>query len=114
MKNVKLEEVEPGMVLARDVKGRFGRGLLMAGNMVTEKHIKIFRSWGITEVIIEKEPGGGRPEFKKSHEDHEGNARQEAQLQKLFKFNDGKHPAVRELFQVALKRKIKIQPPQEQ
>ncbi len=114
MKNVKLEEVEPGMVLARDVKGRFGRGLLMAGNMVTEKHIKIFKSWGITEVIIEKEPGSGTAELKKSREDHGGNARQEAQLQKLFKFNDGKHPAVRELFQVALKRKINFQPPQEQ
>ncbi len=114
MKNVKLDEVEPGMILARDVKGRFGRGLLLAGNMVTEKHIKIFKSWGITEIIIEKKTGSGADELKKPSEVHGSHDRQEAELQKLFKFNDGKHPAVRELFQVALKRKINFEPPQEQ
>lgn len=114
MKNVKLEEVEPGMILARDVKGRFGRGLLLTGNMVTEKHIRIFKSWGITEIIIEKKLDSGIDELQKSPEVHESHVRQEAELQKLFKFNDGKHPAVRELFQVALKRKIDFNPPREQ
>jgi len=49
MKNIKLDEIGAGMVLARDVKGRFGSGLLVAGNVVTEKHLKILKSWGITE-----------------------------------------------------------------
>ncbi len=114
MKIIKLEELEPGMVLARDVKGRFGRGLLLSGNMVTEKHIKIFQSWGITEVIVEKKLGTIPDELKKSDEDQESHDRQEAQLLKLFKFNDDKHPAVRELFQVALKRKVNFKSAQEQ
>lgn len=107
MKNIKLDEVRPGMVLARDVKGRFGRGLLLAGNVVTEKHVKIFKSWGITELIIEKNPVSDEVELKKPA--HPQYARIEARTRELFKFNDIKHPAVRELFQISLDRKIKFQ-----
>ena len=53
VKTLRLSEIEPGMILARDIKGRFGRGLLQAGNTITAKHIKIFKSWGITEINIE-------------------------------------------------------------
>ena len=114
MRNIKLEEIEPGMVLARDVKGRFGRGLLLSGNKVTEKHIRIFKSWGIAEVTVEIISGGVSGELIKSSEAQVIHDQQKAQLQKLFKFNDDNHPAVRELFQVALKRKINANSTQEQ
>ncbi len=113
MKKIKLDDMKSGMVLAREVKGRFGRGLLSAGNMLTEKHIKIFKSWGITEIIIEKNPESGQEEMKSSLEVPAQYDRVERQLRELFKFNDIKHPAVKELFQISLMRRLNCQPPRE-
>ena len=113
MKNVKLDEIKAGMVLARDVKGRFGRGLLLAGNVVTEKYLKIFKSWGITEIIVEKDQVGSEEDLKKPAETSAHYDRIERRMKGLFKFNDLKHPAVRELFQIALDRNLIRHPPQE-
>ena len=113
MKNVKLDEIKAGMVLAREVKGRFGRGLLLAGNVVTEKHLKIFKSWGITEIIVEKDPVGSEERLEKPAEAPAHYDRMERRMKGLFKFNDLKHPAVRELFQIALNRNLDLHPPEE-
>ena len=113
MKNVKLDEIKAGMVLAREVKGRFGRGLLLAGNVVTEKHLKIFKSWGITEIIVEKNEAGSEERLEKPAETPAHYDRIERRMKGLFKFNDLKHPAVRELFQIALNRNLDLHPPQE-
>lgn len=113
MKNIKLDEIKAGMVLARDVKGRFGRGLLLAGNVVTEKHLKIFKSWGITEIIVEKNQVSSEEGLKKPAEASAHHDRIERRMKGLFKFNDFKHPAIRELFQIALNRNLNLHPPQE-
>ena len=113
MKNVKLDEIRSGMVLARDVKGRFGRGLLLAGNVVTEKHLKIFKSWGVTEIIVEKNQESSEERLEKPPEAPAHYNRIERRMKGLFKFNDFKHPAVRELFQIALNRKLNLHPPEE-
>ncbi len=113
MKNVKLDEIRSGMVLARDVKGRFGRGLLLAGNIVTEKHVKIFKLWGITEIIVEKNQGDSEKGLKKPTEAPADYDRIEKRMKGLFKFNDSKHPAVRELFRISLNRNLNPPPPQE-
>jgi len=113
MKNIKLDEIGAGMVLARDVKGRFGRRLLVAGNVVTEQHLKIFKSWGITEIIVEKNRVDSEAGLKKQAEAPAHYDRIERRMKGLFKFNDIKHPAVRELFQISLNRNLNLHPPQE-
>ncbi len=113
MKNIKLDEIRPGMVLARDVKGRFGRGLLVAGNVVTEKYVKIFKSWGITEIIVEKNQVDSEEGLKKPMEAPAHFDRIERRTKRIFKFNDFKHPAVQELFQISLNRQLNRQSPQE-
>ncbi|MFQ5443371.1 MAG: hypothetical protein ACE5EK_02020, partial [Nitrospinales bacterium] len=52
MKGTKLKSVKAVMVVEIDVKDLTGRVLLTSGNAILEKHIKIFKSWGITEVFI--------------------------------------------------------------
>src|SRR5690606_9676364 len=52
MSTLAVEFLEPGMVLARDVRGSNGMVLLGAGAELNERHIGIFRSWGIAEVEI--------------------------------------------------------------
>ncbi|MBF0611662.1 MAG: hypothetical protein G8345_07080 [Magnetococcales bacterium] len=47
-----LNQVAAGMVVAKDVLDMSGRLLLGRATIVTEKHIKILKTWGITEVHV--------------------------------------------------------------
>lgn len=47
-----LDDVKAGMKLEKDLVCPNGRFLLPAGSILEEKHIKIARSWGITEAYI--------------------------------------------------------------
>ena len=49
---VPLEQLETGMVLASDVLDRNGRMLLGAGAELNQKHLTIFRTWGVAEADI--------------------------------------------------------------
>jgi len=49
---VNLEDLVPGMVLAEDAVHMNGRVLLSAGSCLTDRHLKIFKTWGLTEAYI--------------------------------------------------------------
>ncbi len=49
---INIENISPGMVLASDVKDRAGRVLLAAGKEVSEKSLRIFKMWGVTDADI--------------------------------------------------------------
>ena len=50
---VKINQIEPGMVLAEDLKDRKDRFLLPGGASLTTKHIKTLKMWGVIEANIE-------------------------------------------------------------
>jgi hypothetical protein len=50
---VKSEELQPGMVVARDVKNIDGMLLAPSGCELSERQINILQAWGVTEVEVE-------------------------------------------------------------
>jgi hypothetical protein len=54
-KLVKLEELEAGMTLDKDVENLQGAVLLRKGNQITERHLTIFKTWGVASVFIKEE-----------------------------------------------------------
>jgi len=52
MGTINIADARPDMVLASDVKDRHGHVLLRVGEPVTEKSLKIFRMWGVTDVDV--------------------------------------------------------------
>lgn len=104
MKIIRINNLEPGMILAKDVVGRFGRSLLKAGNTITTKHVKIFKSWGITELSIESSDNSELANDANTQIQDTSDPTV-LSVKKIFKFNDLRHPAVRELFQISLKRR---------
>jgi hypothetical protein len=52
MGKIDLTELKPGMVLSADVALSSIGLLLAAGEAVTEKHINIFRKWGVPQVEV--------------------------------------------------------------
>ncbi|CAK0764982.1 conserved hypothetical protein [Gammaproteobacteria bacterium] len=49
---IKLEQVNAGMIIADNIKDRSGRVLLRSGTELTDKHIKILKTWGIRCIEI--------------------------------------------------------------
>ncbi|MCK9273937.1 MAG: HDOD domain-containing protein [Syntrophales bacterium] len=101
---VKLADLEPGMTLTADVRNHDGRFLLSSGTILAEKHIRIFKAWG----IIEAEADGIRSE-KISRAEHCGPGDLEfirASADDFFFRNDLQHPVIKELKKIHIERKI--------
>jgi len=56
-----IEDAKPGMTLAEAVRNHQGQLLLENGRRITEKSIRIFKSWGIRKLAIKSGPASGEP-----------------------------------------------------
>lgn len=95
-----LDDLKAGMILSSDAKHHTGQVLLKAGVELTEKHLKIFHTWGLTEADIEGDdlaPGGKQAEL-----DPAALARAETQARERFKHTDLSQVAMAELFRLTV------------
>lgn len=101
------DHLKPGMVLNSDVRDITGRLLLGAEAKITEKHIHIFRTWGVTEADIQgvteseaesEAPAVSDPLIVKQAED---------ELKELFLHVNLSSPVMKELFRLCSMRKIR-------
>lgn len=99
---MRLEQVEPGMRLAKDVYDPHGTVLLRAGIQISERHIKAFKSWGIHEIPLEPEGGPPRPRTP----DPAALAEIREMLDTQFSLSNLDHPAVRALYDICLERAL--------
>jgi hypothetical protein len=95
---VRIDQLEPGMVIVSDVVDRNGRVLLSTG---TAKHLRVFRMRGVTEADIE---GIASPDSVPGAEQEEGDRIEEeaaARVSELFARSNRDHPAMAELMRLA-------------
>ena len=94
------------MVVSAAVLDQRGRRLLPAGTTLTEKHLRIFKTWGITEVEVasgeEEESSSAKP----GAADPALAARAREHAKKLFAHGDLGHPLMAELFKQCVKRLV--------
>jgi hypothetical protein len=84
MINLDIEDLKPGMILAQPVRNRQGVLLLEAGSRITGKNIRVFKSWGVKEILIK----GERSDSKGPAEDKEIQGRESIAKQLKEKFSD--------------------------
>ncbi len=104
---VHLDNLKPGMILAADVHDRNGRLLLGAGNELNDKHIYIFRTWGVPEADITGMEEDSLARTPTDSIDPEIRAAAEAELKPVFRHADLDHPAIAELLQISITRKAR-------
>ena len=104
---VHIDNMVPGMVLTRDVCDRSGRMLLPAGAELTEKHFSIFRMWGVLEAEVVGETSAEDTETASPHVELDPVLLAEARLEveRLFRYNNAEHPAIKELMRVCTERR---------
>lgn len=101
-----VNDLRDGMVLASEVKNKHGNVLMKKGNILSEKHIMLLKSWGIAEADIE---GVDRDQLEKREIEElspELIASVEGELKDLFS-DFGDNPLMEELYRVTKKFKLK-------
>ena len=100
-----LDDLQVGEILAADVKDRSGRLLLTAGAAIEERHLKIFRGWGVTDVSIEGTPNDDHNISEKmAQQDPDFRNMVETELKKDFKVNDLSNPFIQALLKICVDR----------
>lgn len=101
MGKISIEELKPGLTLQSDVKDRSGRMLLSAGAVIEPKHIKILRTWGISEVEVTDTSETDAAETNNDPLKQFDSSLLEAatqQAERIFYHCDCSHPAISALF----------------
>jgi HD-like signal output (HDOD) protein len=102
---VPTDKLTPGKILAEEVRDINGRLLLAKGNKIGDKHIRIFKIWGVFEVNVEGPAQGGDnpdPELKPEiFEQVRDNAKG------LFRHSDLEQPVVKKIFDLAVQFRCK-------
>lgn len=106
MARVHIDDLTPGKVLHQQVCDRSGRMLLPAGETLNDRHLNIFRMWGVVEVEIEgDEVVSESQEETGSQLDPVLYAQMREEVEGLFIHNDPAHPAVKELMKICIERR---------
>ena len=104
---IPIDSLTAGMLLKSDVCDRSGRMLLPAGGELTDRHLKIFRTWGVLEADIEDGDSLETPQSLPGADvDPVRLAAAEEGVQRIFRLNDPGHPAIRELMRICIARKV--------
>ena len=101
MGKISIDDLKPGLTLQSDVKDRSGRLLLSAGAVIEAKHLKIFRTWGISEVNITDAREADATSMNQDPLQQLDSSLLEAATQeaeRIFYHCDSSHPAISALF----------------
>ena len=105
------DDLTPGMVLEQDVKDRSGRLLVRAGVELTERSLKVLRTWGIAEAAVrEDEQTRERQAVETPHPlaaaDPALVTRGMEHAERIFRHVDASHPAAAALVSLVVERFI--------
>lgn len=103
MGRVRIDQIEAGMVTSDVVRDGKGRVLLGAGMEITEKHLRMIKTWGVSALQIEGvndvSDDVAAPEVTDDHVDAA-----EDTVAHLFKHAGQKNPLLRRLYKAAVAR----------
>lgn len=103
---IRISRIKPDQEVAIDVKDRSGRVLLSAGTKLTEKTIKIIKSWGVMEVDVLGEIAESDNTFERTNIDTGIFQVAELELSNRFRFLNKNHPFISELYDICLQREL--------
>jgi HD-like signal output (HDOD) protein len=102
---IKINQIEPWMVLAEDLKDAKGRFLLPGGASLTTKHVKTLKMWGVIEANIEGIVAEDVEDNAISKIDPVMIEMAEKIVRERFRYSNVDHPAIQELFRLCTLQK---------
>jgi hypothetical protein len=97
---IHINKLKPGMVLDQEVRDINGRLLLNSQKEIQSSHIRIFKTWGVTEVNIRGD--NGNRDTSTGPEDPQLIEKMKEKTKELFQHADLEHPAIKEIFRISV------------
>ncbi len=97
------DKLKPGKILAQEVRDISGRLLLARGNEIGVNHIRIFKTWGVSEVTVEGPAQGDEKSDPESNPEILEQAIETAKT--LFRHADLDHPVIKKIFNLSVQFK---------
>ncbi len=107
MGRISIDLVKPGMILAAPVKDFEGRLLLNGGTLLTERHMRVFKLWGVSEADIENLDAAEVEAKEISLIDPALFEQARVEMEELFRHAMHTDPAMAELFRVSVLRRAR-------
>ncbi len=106
---VRINELQVGMEVAEPVKSNQGVTLIRRSVVLTDKHLKILKAWGITEVTVIEGDGDETvsDDGVENLVDIEATEDVQKHVDFLFQKTDKNVPFIQELYRLALERKCR-------
>ena len=105
MSVVATNKITAGQILAEEVRDMNGRLLLSKGHPIEAKHIRIFKTWGISEVnLVGADCFDDTPDSKLNPAIIEQTKKS---VKTLFCHLDLRHPAIKEIYRIAVRFRCK-------
>ncbi len=100
---VQTEHLQPGMTLRSDVRDSSGRLLVKADTVLTAHHIKVLKTWGITEVSVHGGTVEGEPPQQSITPPTKAAIECAHEIaNELFSLTNHQHPAMQQLFDISV------------
>lgn len=100
---IKVNNAQQGQILKTDVNDRSGRVLLRAGSELSDRYIKMFKSWGVVDIeVLGDVRSDDEISFKYHDLDESFLEDLETDLNHRFRFTNRAHPLIKELYQQAI------------
>ena len=106
---INIEDVKLGMTLAGDLKDRSDTVILSAGAEITDRSIRVFKAWGITEVDVEGVDQAELTTAASARVDPALLQEAEASAENFFRHANSDHPAMDRLRRIFIQRYIRQQ-----
>ncbi len=97
---VHVDNLKTGLVLCEDVRDVSARLLLSKGMQIKPEHQRIFKIWGVSEVMVEGDQESEVP--LETDVDPAAVKRVTAEMKPRFQHIDCDHPAMQELFRISV------------
>jgi HD-like signal output (HDOD) protein len=97
---VSIEQLDPGMILAEDIKDMNGRMLISSGVRIEAQHIRVLKMWGICEVSVEGDDPV--PEESQSDVNTEQMDLAGREIVKTFADLDLENPTIKEIVKLSI------------
>jgi len=112
-----IDSLNPGMKVGKDVIEASGQVLLRAGTEITEKHLRVLRSWGVQQVDIEGPKPPDSEDAILARATPAMLAGAQSVVDERFHHTAATHPAIIELRRLAVLAELRaqlpaVQPPQ--
>ena len=106
-----IDSLTPGMKVGKDVIEASGQVLLRSGTEITEKHLRVLRSWGIQQIDIEGPKPPDSEDALLARATPAMLAGAQAIVDERFHHTDAAHPAIVELRRLAVLAELRAQLP---